>query len=85
ATWSLLGILPMFDPPRDDSKQTIDLANAKGVRAKMITGDDTAIARETARQLGMGANIIPAAEAFPKDMDPDNVPPAIPCSSPSSR
>lgn len=77
ATWSLLGILPMFDPPRDDSKQTIDLANAKGVRVKMITGDDTAIARETARQLGMGTHIIPAAEAFPKDMDPDHVPPAI--------
>ncbi len=76
-TWSLLGILPMFDPPRDDSKQTIDLANAKGVRVKMITGDDTAIARETARQLGMGTNIIPAAEAFPKDMDPNNVPPDI--------
>jgi H+-transporting ATPase len=76
-TWSLLGILPMFDPPRDDSKETIDLANAKGVRVKMITGDDTAIARETARQLGMGANIIPAAEAFPKDMDPDHVPAPI--------
>ena len=77
ATWSLLGILPMFDPPRDDSKQTIDLANVKGVRVKMITGDDTAIARETARQLGLGTHIIPAAEAFPKDMDPDHVPPAI--------
>ena len=77
ATWALLGVLPMFDPPRDDSKQTIDLANAKGVRVKMITGDDTAIARETARQLGMGTNIIPAAEAFPKDMDPNNVPPHI--------
>jgi H+-transporting ATPase len=77
ASWSLLGILPMFDPPRDDSKQTIDLANAKGVRVKMITGDDTAIARETARQLGMGTNIIGAADAFPKDMDPDNVPAPI--------
>jgi H+-transporting ATPase len=77
ATWAVLGILPMFDPPRDDSKQTIDLATAKGVRVKMITGDDTAIARETARQLGMGANIIPAADAFPKDMDPNNVPPHI--------
>jgi H+-transporting ATPase len=77
ATWSLLGILPMFDPPRDDSKATIDQAALKGVRVKMITGDDTAIARETARQLGMGAHIIPAAEAFPKDMDPDHVPPAI--------
>jgi H+-transporting ATPase len=77
ASWSLLGILPMFDPPRDDSRQTIDLVNAKGVRVKMITGDDTAIARETARQLGMGANIIGAADAFPKDMDPNNVPPPI--------
>src|SRR5262249_14436872 len=46
-------------------------------RVKMVTGDDTAIAIETARQLGMGTHIIPAAEAFPKDMDPNNVPPGI--------
>ena len=77
ATWSLLGILPMFDPPRDDSKATIDQAALKGVRVKMVTGDDTAIARETARQLGLGTHIIPAADAFPKDMDPNNVPPDI--------
>jgi len=76
-TWSLLGILPMFDPPRDDSKATIEMANEKGVRVKMVTGDDTAIAIETARRLGMGTHIIPAAEAFPKDMDPNNVPPGI--------
>ena len=43
----------------------------------MITGDDTAIAIEIARQLGMGTNIIAAADAFPKDMDPDHVPAAI--------
>jgi H+-transporting ATPase len=67
----------MFDPPRDDSKETIELANAKGVGVTMITGDDTAIARETARQLGMGANIVAAADAFPKDMDPNSVPPRI--------
>ncbi|MBL6617437.1 MAG: plasma-membrane proton-efflux P-type ATPase [Reyranella sp.] len=77
ATWQLLGILPMFDPPRDDSKATIELARTKGVAIKMITGDDTAIARETARQLGLGANIVAAADAFPKDMDPDHVPAAI--------
>ncbi len=76
-TWVLLGILPMFDPPRDDSKQTIDMVNAKGVRVMMVTGDDIAIARETARQLGMGTNLIAAADEFPKDMDPNNVPPAI--------
>ena len=74
ATWSLFGILPMFDPPRDDSKPTIAKANEKGVRVKMVTGDDTAIAIETARQLGLGTNIIPAIDAFPKDMDPNNVP-----------
>ncbi len=76
-TWSYLGLLPMFDPPRDDSKETIDRANEKGVSIKMITGDDTAIAIETARQLGMGTNIVAASEAFPKSMDPDNVPSQI--------
>jgi H+-transporting ATPase len=76
-SWSLLGILPMSDPPRDDSKATIEMANKKGVQVKMVTGDDTAIAVEIARQLGMGTRIIPAADAFPKDMDPNNVPPPV--------
>ena len=76
-TWNFLGVLPMFDPPRDDSKATIEKVRAKGVKVKMVTGDDTAIARETARQLGLGTNIIAAADAFPKDMDPDNVPAKI--------
>jgi H+-transporting ATPase len=73
-TWSLLGILPMFDPPRDDSKATIEAVKAKGIAVKMITGDDTAIAIEVARELGMGTNIVAAADAFPKGMDPDHVP-----------
>ena len=73
-TWTLLGVLPMFDPPRDDSKETIENVRAKGVEVRMVTGDDTAIAKETARQLGLGSNILPAADVFPKDMDPDNVP-----------
>ena len=75
--WRFLGVLPMFDPPRDDSKATIDAGRAKGVSVKMITGDDTAIAIETARQLGLGTNILTAAEFFPKDLDPDHVPAAI--------
>jgi H+-transporting ATPase len=73
-TWALLGVLPMFDPPRDDSKATIDAVKAKGIAVKMITGDDTAIAVEVARELGMGTNIVAAADAFPKGMDPDHVP-----------
>jgi H+-transporting ATPase len=76
-TWSLLGVLPMFDPPRDDSAATIARVMDRGIQVKMVTGDDTAIAIETARQLGLGSHIIPAAEAFPKDMDPNNPPSPI--------
>ena len=71
---ALLGILPMFDPPAMTSKATIDAVKAKGIAVKMITGDDTAIAIEVARELGMGTNIVAAADAFPKDMSPDHVP-----------
>jgi H+-transporting ATPase len=58
--WQFLGVLPLFDPPREDSKATIATAGAMGVRVKMVTGDQLAIARETASQLGMGANIVDA-------------------------
>mmetsp|Transcript_14105 Transcript_14105/g.21413 ORF Transcript_14105/g.21413 Transcript_14105/m.21413 type:complete len:945 (+) Transcript_14105:100-2934(+) len=51
------GILSLFDPPRHDTKETIDRAMQMGVQVKMITGDHTAIAIETARRLGMGTTI----------------------------
>jgi len=55
--WRFVGILPMLDPPRHDTAQTIrNLINAK-VRVKMITGDHLNIAKETARLIGMGVNI----------------------------
>ncbi|MGA7675484.1 MAG: plasma-membrane proton-efflux P-type ATPase [Rhizomicrobium sp.] len=59
--WQFLGVLPLFDPPRDDAKSTIATALAMGVKIKMVTGDAIAIARETAKKLGMGANILDAA------------------------
>jgi len=55
--WQMLGILTFLDPPRPDTKETIHRAMAYGVDVKMITGDHTVIAKETARQLGMGTNI----------------------------
>ncbi|MCX5645103.1 MAG: plasma-membrane proton-efflux P-type ATPase [Phycisphaerae bacterium] len=58
--WQFLGVLPLFDPPREDSKPTIATARQMGVNVKMVTGDQLAIARETAGQLGMGANILDA-------------------------
>jgi H+-transporting ATPase len=59
--WQLLGVLALFDPPRDDAKSTIATAAAMGVKIKMVTGDALAIAKETAQTLGMGTNILDGA------------------------
>ncbi len=58
--WQMVGVLPLFDPPRDDAKATIATAQAMGVKVKMVTGDALAIARETAKKLDMGTNILDA-------------------------
>jgi H+-transporting ATPase len=58
--WQFLGVLPLFDPPRDDSKATIQAARDMGIKLKMVTGDQLAIAKETATQLGLGRNILDA-------------------------
>jgi len=58
--WRLLGILPLSDPPRPDSRATIAAAEAMGVGVKMVTGDQLAIARQIAGALGMGTDILDA-------------------------
>jgi H+-transporting ATPase len=59
--WQFVGVLPLFDPPREDAKATIATALAMGVKVKMVTGDALAIAKETAKKLDMGTNILDAA------------------------
>jgi H+-transporting ATPase len=59
--WQFVGVLPLFDPPREQAKATIASARQMGVNVKMVTGDQLAIARETARQLGLGTNILDAS------------------------
>jgi H+-transporting ATPase len=59
--WRLLGVLPLYDPPRTDAKSTVATARQMGVKIKMVTGDALAIAKETAQTLGMGANILDGA------------------------
>ncbi len=58
--WRLLGVIPLFDPPRDDSLETINAARALGVRIKMVTGDQMAIGREIAGQLDLGDRFLDA-------------------------
>jgi H+-transporting ATPase len=70
--WQFLGLLPLFDPPREDSAQTIREAGEHGIQVKMVTGDNTAIAKQIASQLGLGTNIHTAGEFF-KDTSEDDV------------
>jgi H+-transporting ATPase len=58
--WHFAGVLPLFDPPREDAKATIATAKDMGVKVKMVTGDAIAIAKETAKKLDMGTNILDA-------------------------
>jgi H+-transporting ATPase len=59
--WRFAGVLPLFDPPREEAKTTIATARQMGLNVKMVTGDQLAIARETAQKLGLGANILDAS------------------------
>ncbi len=59
--WQFSGVLPLFDPPREDAKATIATARQMGVKIKMVTGDALAIAEETAKKLGMGTDILDAS------------------------
>jgi H+-transporting ATPase len=61
AQWTFLGLLSLFDPPREDSAATIASARAYGVDVKMVTGDNQAIARQISGKLGLGMNILPAS------------------------
>ena len=72
--WVFLGILPMFDPPRPDSKETIAHAEAYGVTVKMVTGDDVAIGKTIAQDLGLGSNIQAASEIFQGDIGKGEIP-----------
>ena len=55
--WHLVGLIPLFDPPRDDSAKTVMQALDMGIKIKMITGDNIAIARQISQKLGLNSKI----------------------------
>ena len=65
--WRFLGLLPLFDPPREDCAQTISVIRSMGVDIKMVTGDHESIARQIAGQLKLGQNIVVADSVFGQD------------------
>lgn len=62
--WVIIGLLTFLDPPRPDTKKTIENAVAYGCAVKMITGDHLLIAMNTAEALDMGPMVF-SAEHLP--------------------
>ncbi len=54
----LVGIIPLYDPPRDDAKKAVTLIKKLSVAVKMVTGDHAAIAKYIAKILGIGDKVI---------------------------
>ena len=66
--WQLVGMVPLADPPREDSRDTVGMAGDLGVTVKMVTGDQTAIARQIAQEVGLGDHVLDAT-AFSEEAD----------------
>ncbi len=64
--WQFVGLLAIYDPPREDSAETIKTAQKMGINVKMVTGDHIAIAKEIAQEVNLGTNIIPASSFIDK-------------------
>ncbi|MCN9244653.1 HAD family hydrolase [Streptomyces sp. RY43-2] len=58
--WRVTGMLGLQDPPREDSRETLEEAGRLGVRVKMVTGDRAEIAREICGRVGLGADVLEA-------------------------
>ena len=51
---TLLGLVAIIDPPREEAVRAVAQCRAAGIRVKMITGDHGVTASAIATQLGMG-------------------------------
>lgn len=62
APYEFVGLIPLYDPPRPDSKEVIEEARQMGLDMKMVTGDHVAIARFIAETLDIGKQILDIRE-----------------------
>ena len=55
--YHFVGLIPLFDPPREDSTKAIGEAKEKGISVKMVTGDNIAVAKYISSMLNIGNKI----------------------------
>jgi H+-transporting ATPase len=56
--WDFVGIVPLNDKPREDSKKLIEELKGLGIKTKMLTGDNIDTAKEIANEVGIGDKIL---------------------------
>jgi H+-transporting ATPase len=71
--WQYAGLIALHDPPREDSKKTIETAESMGISVKMVTGDNIAIAKQIARLVGLGTNILTSKSIDKPDLVLENI------------
>ncbi len=64
--WQFVGLIALYDPPRDDSADTVKTAKSMGLDIKMVTGDHVAIAKQIAHEIELGTNILQASQFLEK-------------------
>lgn len=72
--WELLGLIPLYDPPRSETASAIKEARRLGVSVKMMTGDAIAIAQQTNRLIGLGQNRYQAESLLDGDHSSAEIP-----------
>ena len=67
--WQVVGLIPLHDPARPDTAETLRACADLGVFVQMITGDQLPIGVETARELGIGQKFL-TSDIFDAKDDP---------------
>ena len=70
---TLLGVVGMIDPPREDAVQAIQRCRSAGIQVKMITGDHASTARAIGRLLNMGTSLPPLTGIDIENMSDDQL------------
>ncbi|HEX6294659.1 MAG TPA: HAD-IC family P-type ATPase, partial [Nitrososphaeraceae archaeon] len=71
--WKFIGIISLSDPPREDSRETINKAQSMGLDVKMMTGDHISIAKEICKEVNLGTNIVEASAILLPDKKKEGV------------
>jgi Mg2+-importing ATPase len=58
AGMTLVGVLALFDPPKEGAAATVEQLRALGVRLKIITGDNALVARTAGASMGLDEPVV---------------------------